>query len=96
MVAATNNTSAELVDPREIPTDPVDSLSRYKFEGTSAKVNFALDANPAYPGLEGRSDHHRGFINIGPSLDWLERAFDDGAPGRLAHSRFLGIWPRSP
>jgi phytoene dehydrogenase-like protein len=74
-------TFMQLVDPRELPTDLVEDISRFKFQGTSSKVNFALDANPTFPGLEGRSDHYRGFINIGPSLDYLERAFDDAKYG---------------
>ncbi len=74
-------TFMQLVDPRELPTDLVDDISRFKFQGTSAKVNFALDSNPNFPGLEGRADHFRGFINIGPSLDYLERAFDDAKYG---------------
>ena len=74
-------TFMQLVEPRELPTDLVEDISRFKFQGTSSKVNFALDANPTFPGLEGRSDHYRGFINIGPSLDYLERAFDDAKYG---------------
>jgi phytoene dehydrogenase-like protein len=74
-------TFMQLVDPRELPTDLVEDISRFKFQGTSAKVNFALDANPTFPGLEGRTETYRGFINIGPSLDYLERAFDDAKYG---------------
>jgi phytoene dehydrogenase-like protein len=74
-------TFMQLVDPRELPTDLVEDISRFKFQGTSAKVNFALDANPNFPGLEGRTEMYRGFINIGPSLDYLERAFDDAKYG---------------
>lgn len=74
-------TFMELVDPRELPTDLVEDVVRMRFEGTSAKVNFALDTNPTFPGLEGRTDHLRGFINIAPSLDYLERAFDEAKYG---------------
>ncbi len=74
-------TFTKLVDPLELPADLVENVRRMKFQGTSAKVNFALDSNPTYPGLEGRSDHYRGFFNIGPSLDYLERAFDDAKYG---------------
>ncbi len=81
-------TFMELVDPRELPTELVDNLRRYKFDGTSAKVNFALDANPTFPGLEG-SDHLRGFINIAPSLDYLERAFDDAKYGWYSKEPYI-------
>jgi phytoene dehydrogenase-like protein len=72
-----------------LPTDLVDNIRRFKFQGTSAKVNFALDANPTYPGLEGRSDQYRGFINMGPSLDYLERAFDDAKYGWYSQKPYI-------
>jgi phytoene dehydrogenase-like protein len=74
-------TFLELVDPRELPSDLVENINRFKFQGTSAKVNFALDALPRYPALGDRGDQFRGFINIGPSLDYLERAYDDAKYG---------------
>ena len=43
-------TFTKLVDPRELPGDLVESIDRYQFNGTSAKVNFALDGHPALPG----------------------------------------------
>ena len=43
-------TFMELVDPRELPTDLVDAIKRFRFQGTSAKVNFALDGLPGLPG----------------------------------------------
>ncbi len=74
-------TFLELVDPRELPGDLVESIERYRFQGVSAKVNFALDGLPSYPALRGRADQYRGFINIAPSLDYLERAFDEAKYG---------------
>jgi phytoene dehydrogenase-like protein len=74
-------TFTQLVDPRELPTDLVDSIERFRFQGTSAKVNFALNGPPSYPGLGDRTDQFRGFTNIAPSMDYLERAFDEGKYG---------------
>jgi phytoene dehydrogenase-like protein len=82
-------TFMELVDPRELPADLVENIRRFKFQGTSAKVNFALDANPKYPALGDRSDQYRGFINIGPSLDYLERAFDDAKYGWYSQKPYI-------
>lgn len=82
-------TFLELVDPRELPADLVEDISRYKFEGTSAKVNFALDTNPTFPALEGRIDQYRGFINIAPSLDYLERAFDEAKYGWYSQRPYI-------
>ena len=47
-------TFLELVDPRELPDDLVESIRRMRFQGTSSKVNFALDGLPEYPALPGR------------------------------------------
>lgn len=82
-------TFMELVDPLELPTDLVDNIRRFRFQGTSAKVNFALDSNPKYPALGDRTDQYRGFINIGPSLDYLERAFDDAKYGAYSKKPYI-------
>jgi len=74
-------TFLELVDPRELPTELVEEIGRFRFQGTSAKVNFALDGYPRYPALGDRTDQYRGFTNIGPSMEYLERAFDDAKYG---------------
>jgi phytoene dehydrogenase-like protein len=73
-------TFTQFVDPRELPADLVGNLERYRYQGVSSKVNFALDGLPRRPGLEG-GDHFRGFTNIGPSLEYLERAFDEAKYG---------------
>jgi phytoene dehydrogenase-like protein len=82
-------TFLELVEPRELPTDLVETISRFRFQGTSAKVNFALDAPPRYPALGDRTDQYRGFTNIGPSMEYLERAFDDGKYGWYSKRPYL-------
>lgn len=74
-------TFMELVDPRELPAELVETIGRFRFQGTSAKVNFALDGLPTYPALGERTDQWRGFTNIGPSIDYLERAYDDAKYG---------------
>ena len=74
-------TFLELVNPRELPTDLVETITRFRFQGTSSKVNFALDGLPQHPALPGRGDQFRGFTNIGPSMEYLERAYDDAKYG---------------
>jgi len=74
-------TFLQLVEPRDLPTDLVETIEKFKFQGVSSKVNFALDGLPEYPTLPGRSDIFRGFMNIGPTVDYIERAFDDAKYG---------------
>lgn len=82
-------TFLELVSPRELPDDLVESITRYRFQGTSSKVNFALDGLPEYPALPGRGDQFRGFTNIGPSIDYLERAFDEAKYGWYSQRPYI-------
>ena len=82
-------TFLELVDPRELPTDLVEAIRRFRFQGTSAKVNFALDGIPRYPALGDRTDQYRGFTNIGPSMEYLEHAFDDAKYGWYQQRPYL-------
>lgn len=83
------NTFFHLVEPTDLPADLVQHLEGYRYDGSAAKVNFALDALPAFPGLEGRRDIFQGFTNLGPSLPWLEAAFADSAAGRFSRRPFL-------
>ncbi len=82
-------TFLELVDPRELPSDLVEAIQHFRFQGTSSKVNFALDGLPKYPALGDRGDMFRGFTNIGPSMDYLERAFDDAKYGWYSQRPYL-------
>jgi phytoene dehydrogenase-like protein len=82
-------TFLELVEPRELPTDLVETIQRFRFQGTSAKVNFALDGVPRYPALGDRTDQYRGFTNIGPSMEYLERAYDDAKYGWYSKRPYL-------
>ena len=82
-------TFLELVDPREMPDDLVETVRRMKFQGVSSKVNFALDGLPRYPALGDRDDMFRGFMNIGPSMDYLERAFDEAKYGWYSQNPYI-------
>jgi phytoene dehydrogenase-like protein len=82
-------TFLQLVEPRELPTDLVETIQRFRFQGTSAKVNFALDGIPRYPALGDRTDQYRGFTNIGPSMEYLERAYDDAKYGWYSKRPYL-------
>jgi phytoene dehydrogenase-like protein len=82
-------TFLELVEPRELPDDLVEDIRRMKFQGVSSKVNFALDGLPTHPVLGARPDLYRGFMNIGPSMDYLERAFDDAKYGWYSEHPYI-------
>ncbi len=82
-------TFLELCDPRELPLDLVDNVRRMKFRGVSAKVNFALDGLPVFPALPDTVDHYGGFLNIGPTIEYVERAFDAAKYGWYSERPFI-------
>ncbi len=88
-------TFTELVDPSFLPDDLTAAITSMKFQGTAAKVNFALDGLPPIPGLEGRPEVFEGFTNIGPSIDYLETAFADCEAGRFSRRPFLDVCVQS-
>ena len=78
------------MNPRELPDDLVEDIGRLKFQGTSPKVNFALDGIPVFPPLADRGgEPFRGFLNIGPSMDYLERAFDEAKYGWYSSTPYI-------
>ena len=86
-------TFTKFLDPRELPSDFVDEVRRYKFRGSSGKVNLALDGLPNFTSLPGEGRHLRGAISISPSIEYMERAYDDAKYGRLF--RTTRIWTSS-
>ncbi len=84
-------TFLELVEPRELPDDLVEAVRRFKFRGSSGKVNLALDGLPDFTCLPGPGPHLRGAVSISPSLEYLERAYDDAKYGGFSRNPYMDI-----
>jgi phytoene dehydrogenase-like protein len=85
-------TFLELVGEKHLPADFADAIRRFRFRGTSAKVNLALDALPEFTCLRGNGTAHlRGAISISPSVDYLERAYDQAKYGEFSRRPYMDI-----
>jgi phytoene dehydrogenase-like protein len=84
-------TFMRLLDPAQLPDEFVEGVKRYKFRGSSGKVNLALDGLPEFTCLPGRGPHLRGAISISPSIDYMERAYDDAKYGRFSRRPYIDI-----
>jgi len=84
-------TFLQLVEEQALPTDLVDAVRKYKFRGSSGKVNLALSELPDFTCLPGRGQHHYGAISISPSYDYLERAYDDAKYGEFSKKPYMDI-----
>ena len=84
-------TFRRLLAPDQLPGEFLEDVDHYKFRGSSAKVNLALDALPDFTCLPGAGPHLRGAISISPSVDYMERAFDEAKYGRFSRRPYLDI-----
>src|SRR4026207_1798543 len=75
-------TFIKMVGPEHLPDEFVEDVRRYQFRGSSGKVSLALDALPDFKALGGAGPHLRGAISISPSVDYMERAYDEAKYGR--------------
>jgi phytoene dehydrogenase-like protein len=66
-------------------------VARYRYRGSSGKVNLALDGLPEFTCLPGEGDHLRGAISFSPSIDYMERAYDDAKSGRFSRRPYIDI-----
>jgi len=66
-------------------------VRRYKLRGSSGKVNLALDRLPEFRCDPARPDatHLRGDIAIAPSIDYLERAYDEAKYGAFSRRPYI-------
>jgi phytoene dehydrogenase-like protein len=92
------HTFLNLVDRKELPADLVQGVERYKFRGSSGKVNLALSGLPRFTCLDRRGDDPslriraaRGAVSISPSLEYLERAYDDAKYGDFSRHPYMDI-----
>jgi phytoene dehydrogenase-like protein len=85
-------TFLRLLDPKDLDPEFVRAIRNFRIEGTSCKINLALNGLPeftAYPGAPG--PHHRATMHICPSIEYVERAWDDAKYGRASERPLLEL-----
>ena len=80
-----------MIEPEHLPPDFLEEVRRYKFRGSSGKVNLALDALPDFKCLPGPGAHLRGAISISPSVEYMERAYDDAKYGNYSRHPYIDM-----
>jgi phytoene dehydrogenase-like protein len=84
-------TFLKFIESKDLPSDFIDEVRRYKFRGSSGKVNLALDALPDFTSLPGPGAHLRGAISISPSIDHMERAYDQAKYGEFSSRPYIDM-----
>jgi len=86
-----HRTFIRLVGAQYLDSELVSGIQRYKFRGSSGKVNLALDRAPEFACLPGDGPHLKGSVAIAPSIDYLETAYDEAKYGSFSRRPFLDI-----
>ena len=84
-------TFIDLMERGSIDAEFEAEVRRFKFRGSSGKVNLALDALPSFTALRGEGEHLRGAISLSPSVDDMERAYDDAKYGHWSRQPYVDI-----
>jgi phytoene dehydrogenase-like protein len=86
-----NLTFLKLMDSSELPDDFLEEVRRYKYRGSSGKVNLALDGLPEFKCLPGAGRHLRGAMSISPSVEYMERAYDQAKYGEFSSRPYIDM-----
>ena len=78
-----------MVGEDHLPDEFATQIKRYKLRGSSGKVNLALDTFPNFTSRPGDGPHLRGDIAIAPSIDYLERAYDQAKYGDFSERPYI-------
>ena len=84
-------TFGRLLDAERLPDAFVREVRRFRYRGSSAKVNLALEALPEFTAMPQPGAHLRGAISISPSLEYMDRAYDDAKAGRFSRHPYLDV-----
>jgi phytoene dehydrogenase-like protein len=86
-------TFEKFLTPEELPEYFREAVARIDYSSASAKVNLALSEPPRFTCVPegGVGPHHHGTMHVGPSLEYLERAYDDAKYGRPSERPILEI-----
>ena len=80
-----------LLEPGSLEPEFEDEVRRFKFRGSSGKVNLAVDRLPDFTCLPGEGEHLRGAISYSASIEDMERAYDDAKYGRWSRRPYIDM-----
>ncbi len=84
-------TFIKLLDDAVLDPDFKREVLRYKYRGSSGKVNLALDGLPQLACKPGKGEWLRGAISFSPSIDYIEHAYDDAKYGRPSARPYIDM-----
>ncbi len=87
----TRLTFLSLLEPGILDPSFEEEIRRFKFRGSSGKVNLAVDRLPDFTCLPGEGEHLRGAVSFSPSVEEMEQAYDDAKYGRFSRRPYVDM-----
>jgi hypothetical protein len=85
-------TFGRLVDSCELPDEFMKAIGAYQCTGPSMKMNLALRGLPRFTAFpETPGPHHCATIHLCPSIEYVERAWEDARNGRPSENPMIEI-----
>jgi phytoene dehydrogenase-like protein len=84
-------TFLQFVDRQHLPDEFTAAIEAFRVRGSSGKVNIALSELPQFTCLPGEGPLHRGAISISPSIDYIERAYDEAKYGQFSKHPYIDM-----
>lgn len=76
-------TYLRLLGREHLPPDVVEEIESFNTYSTAFKINFSLDHLPEYTAFDKEKlGPYPSYVHIGPTIEYLERAYDDAKYGR--------------
>jgi phytoene dehydrogenase-like protein len=82
-----------MVDPADLERDFREDVEKIRIEGCSIKINLALDTLPDFTAVPGSAlgPQHKATAHVCPSMDYVDRAWEDASAGRPSSHPMLEI-----
>ncbi len=84
-------TYRSLVGEERLPGDVVRDVRRYRTRSGSVKLNVGLSDLPEFPSWDQGGEPHKGLVAVSPSIEYLERAWDDAKYGRMSEHPYIEV-----
>ncbi|MGD9647873.1 MAG: phytoene desaturase family protein, partial [Pirellulales bacterium] len=86
-------TFEHFIQAEQLPADFLAAVERIDYQSASMKINVALSEPPNFTCLpsSGVMPHHRGTMHIGPTVDYIERGYDEALAGRPSSEPVLEL-----
>ncbi len=86
-------TFERMLDPADLPVDFREAVAKIDYSSASMKINLALGEPPQFTARMSEpgevAQHHRGTMHVGPTMDYIDRAYDDAKYGKPAEEPIL-------